>query len=264
MSDLDHAFVHVVSGPQAARFIEEALRQLGRREPVFAMRDWLSDGPLQDIDAGAASRRDWYKRINPELTEEDLQELDESDIWAKVRSSPGDVMIWHGPHPAERLFALRACWHLRDQPQRVYEVDLGVRESDPSFTKIVAVTGPKGALEAWERRANVADVSARAKRWEELRDQPGDWIRALNGENIVQHPVTEYDGALLAACERSDWTDPMTIIGKVSVASPLGFSLLTWRIRELLRAGTLEARGEQIEIGLPAEVRPTPDTCSAT
>jgi hypothetical protein len=230
--------------------------------------DSLSEGPLHDVDAGGALRRDWYKRINPQLSDEDLQLLDDSELWERVRTSSGHVVLWHGPHPVERIVALRACWHLRDQSDRVYEVAISPSgaqwksgQKRPAFHDSIPIAGPSAAIQAWDGLAKVADVPARAKRWEELRDQPGDWIRVLDGADIVALPVTAYDAALVDACEGGDWTEPLKILGKVTTDQPLGFALVTWRIRELHWTGTLEGRGELTEEGLPAEVRP-PRRCS--
>jgi hypothetical protein len=259
-------FLHLASGPQAGEVIEETLRRLGRHEAVIAMRDSFAEGPLGDVDQGAASRVDWYKRINPELPEEELLLLGDSDLWEEVRRSPADVMLWHGPHPVERIFAIRACWHLRERPGRVHEVALppsgrhwrsGRR---PAFYDAIAIGGPNETVPAWDLRAKVTDVSARAKRWEELRAQSGDWIRVLDGEAIVQLPVTAYDAAIVDACADGSWTDSLLLTGRIIADNPIGLSLLTWRIRELLGAGALEGRGERNRIGLPSEVRPVGPT----
>jgi hypothetical protein len=246
-------FVHLVSGEQPARFLREALQKLGRGELVLVPRDWLSEGPLQDVDAGAASRRDWYRRIGAELPEEGLEELDDAEVWTTLSRSACRVMLWHGPHAAERILALRACWHLRDEPERVCEVALVAGSRSPAFYGMVGMVAPKGLIDAWELRANVADVPARAKRWEELRDEPGDWLRVLEGEEMRRLPVTAYDEHLIAACA-DGWTQSILTLAKVLACNPVGYSLLRWRIRELIAAGRLEARGERTEHGLPAEV----------
>lgn len=222
------------------------------------MRDSFTEGPLGDVDAGAASRTEWYRRINPEL-----EELpgDDADVWEWVHATSAGVVLWHGPHPVERIFAVRACWHLRDEPERVYEVALsptgrqwrGVER--PAFYDAIAIAGSKATIPAWDQRAKVIDVSERAKRWEELRDQPGDLIRVLDGEAIVALPVTAFDDAIVKACS-GEWTDSLRLTGRIIAENPLGLSLLTWRIRELLRSGTLEGRGDRNRIGLPTEVHP--------
>ena len=164
--------------------------------------------------------------------------LDDSDIWARVRGSDVDVMLWHGPHPAERIFALRACWHLRDRPERLHEVALHA-------------TGAKwrGGI----ARTRVSDVAARAKRWEELRSKSGDWIRALDGDDIIELPLTAFDDAILA--EARTWTESKKVLGMILASNAIGFALLTWRIRELVRDGSLESRGGANDFGLPAELR---------
>jgi hypothetical protein len=258
----DREFVHLASCEEAAEIVEKTLKQLGRDEVVVPMEDTFAEGPLGDVDEGGASRSAWYRRIHPELPAEDLPG-DDSDLWNEVRARSADAMLWHGPHPIERLFALRACWHLRDEPERVYEVALsatgerwrGGRER-PAFYDAVAIAGRKVTVRAWALRAKVADVAERARRWETLRAKPGDWIRLLDGETIVQLPVTAFDSAVMDACKGGDWTPAGTVLGTLFARNPIGYSFLTWRIRELLGAGKLEGRGERTRFGLPAELRP--------
>jgi hypothetical protein len=83
----------------------------------------------------------------------------------------------------------------------------------------------------------VIDVADRAKRWEELRGEPGDWIRVLDGEAVVSLPVTAFDAAIVETCGQG-WMDSLRLAGRIIAENPIGFSLLTWRIRELLRAGS--------------------------
>jgi hypothetical protein len=257
----DQAFIHLASGEQAAAVVEETLRQLDRHETVIAMVDAFTEGPLSDVDSGAELRTEWYKRLQPELAADELPG-DDSDLWEEVRASSENVMLWHGPHPIERIFALRACWQLRDMPERLYEVVLaatgqrwrGGRER-PAFYDAVPIAGPTATVPAWSQRTKVIDVSERAERWENLRSEPGEWIRVLDGETIRRLPVTAFDTDLVDACRLGEWTASRLVVGRIIAAHPIGLSLLAWRVRELLRTGKLEGRGEDGQIGLPAELR---------
>jgi hypothetical protein len=255
----EQEFLHLVAVEEEVHHLQETLRRLERSETVIGFRDSYAEGPLSDVDAGAASRIEWYKRIWPDPTDAPRED---SDLWEQVYASPAKVMLWHGPIPVERIFALRACWHLRHSPERVYEVALpatgrlwrrGVAR--PAFYDAVGVVGPDGLTAAWEGRTKVTDVSARAKRWEELRDQPGDSIRALEGETLVRLPLTAYDDAIVKACNPGQWTASKRVVGRVLADHPIGLALVTWRVREIIRDGALEGRGGSNDICLPAEVR---------
>lgn len=257
------SFLHLASGDSGAGAIRETVRRLGRDEVVIGMRDTYAVGPLGDVDEGAASRLEWWSRLEGKpLDPADAHALDDREIWAQVRAASSDVMLWHGPHPVERIFAVRACWHLRDQPDRVHEVALtesgrqwkgGIPR--PAFYDAVAIVGPNETCPAWGRRAKVPDVAARARQWEELKARPGDWIRYLVGDNIVHRPVTACDAALVQACTTGEWTQSSFVVGRVLAYNPVSDKLLYWRVRELLRAGTLEGRGDENRVGLPREVR---------
>jgi hypothetical protein len=171
-------------------------------------------------------------------------------------------VLWHGPHALERIFALRACWHLRDQAQRVHEV--AVQPSGamwgnvarPAFYDAVPVTSPDELAVAWSQRAKVVDVEERARRWEALRDRDGEWIRVLDDEAIVHLPITAYDAELSRACRNGDWTQTRRVLGMLLADHGVSTELVCWRVRELVRTGAMEGRGVDAEMKLPSEVRP--------
>jgi hypothetical protein len=97
-------FLHVTSDSFTASVIEETLRRLGREEVAIGMRESLAAGPLQDVDSGGALRAAWWTRILGETTP-DVPSFDESDLWARVKQGSEAVVLWHGPHPFERMEA---------------------------------------------------------------------------------------------------------------------------------------------------------------
>jgi hypothetical protein len=248
--------LHLVSDSATQGVIVETLRRLERKEITIGMRESLGAGPLQDVDSDRALRAAWWTRILGE-TCSDVPDFDESDLWSRVRQGSEAVVLWHGPHPFERLFAIRACWYLRDQAERVHEVAMPARARTdlPAFYGAVGIAGPDATTKAWGRLARVQDVLPRARRWEELRNRPGEWIRVLLGEEIVQLPVTTFDDDLVRGCS-GGWTTSLRIVGRMLASNPTSVAVLAWRVRELIRAGALEARGEQNEIGLPVQIRP--------
>jgi hypothetical protein len=249
--------IHLTAGEQARRNVEHTLDELNVREEVVAIEnDALSEGPLVDIDGDGSCRVDWYKRIS-----NDARAPNNTDAWRRVEGTSEDVVLWHGPHVNERMFVLRACWHLRARSSGVYEV---ARERThgrwgkveyPAFYDAVALARSDVLRAAWEkRRAIDDDVLARAKRWEELRSEPGDRVRLLQSDDtIVSVPVTAFDERLLATA--NEWTSSERVIGRVLGKNALGLAFLTWRTRELVRTGRMMARGELNRIGLQAEMR---------
>jgi hypothetical protein len=201
---------------------------------------------------------EWYKRIEADIDDAALSSfIDDADIWARVRNSDVDVVLWHGPHPNERIFALRACWHLRDRADRLHEVARPARKFPsgipPQFYDMVSISDPDVLVKAWKTRSRVADVATRAKRWEALRDESGDCVRVLDDDEIVRLPLTAFDGLILG--DARTWTESQKVLGTILAGNAIGFAFLRWRIRELLRDGSLESRGEMNRLGLPTDVR---------
>jgi hypothetical protein len=254
-------FLHIASCESAGGVIEETLRRLGRDEVVLHGADTFAEGPIHDVDNGARARVEWWSRVYGEpLADDDARELDDSDLWARIRAALENKILWHGPHPMERLFALRACWQLRDQPDQVYEVAIPPSGAEwpsgsrPAFYDSVPIGGIDATVRAWERRAKVTDVASRAKRWDELRANSTEGIRVLEGDEIVERPLTAHDQDLITACH-GHWTDSIRVVALVLSQTPTGDALLFWRVRELLREGTLKGRGPLNRVGLPSEVR---------
>ncbi|MBI2392162.1 MAG: DUF1835 domain-containing protein [Deltaproteobacteria bacterium] len=252
-----NAFIHLVSGESAGGVVRETLRKLKRREELVVIRDALNVGPLADVDAGGAARIEWWNRVySKQLPPRETRKLDESAAFHRLAATDTSVVVWHGPHPSERLVLLRACWYLRDAPERTFEVESPPLQSRnlPPFYGSIAIASRDTAERLWEHRRHVADVDARAAEWQRVRATPGDWFRVLEGERLVDVPVTSLDSELVNACS-AEWTSPSRVIGTVLVDHPIGDRVLAWRVRELLRAGLIEGRGEGPHSGLPAEVR---------
>lgn len=253
---LDKTYVHLVVDDNTANLLRETLLVLGRNEEVIAVSDALAMGPLTDVDEGARSRFEWWARLGVQ----DLQELenyvDDRAIWDALRTDPRDVMLWSSAHPDEHLFALRACWHLRDYPTRIHEVvmtnKLYPRVSD-AFARL-GIMGPKAGVAHWSDRSRIVDVKERANRWEAIRSREGDWLRELRDGQIVHLGVDAHDEKLVMACSK-DWTDSIRAVGGVIAELPVGLSLLTWRIHTLVRDGVLEARGPTNRLGMPSELK---------
>ncbi len=256
----EEAFLHLGSVQAAADVISEGLRRLGRDEPVIGWPDNLTEGPLRDVDENGALRGGWYQKLHGTAAEEEGTWFASPGIWDQVVSSSANVVIWHGDHPMDRLFALRACWHLRSEPERVFEVVIPphlLRSGELGHPggRSVAVRGPDIVAAEWERRRKVTDVSERAGLWEKLRDREGEWVRVLDGEDIVELPVTCFDGQLTAECGEGGWRASLSVVATLLATTTAGYDLIIWRLRQLVLDGILEARGPQNQVALPEELR---------
>lgn len=247
------SFVHLAPGSLAAERLREVLHLLGRQDEVRHGTDHYAVGPLHDVDSGAHRRAAWWVNV---LGEEEGPCADD-EIWEHARASSSTVVLWHGPHPSEYLFMLRACWLLRACAERVHEVALPPYRGAclPAFYGALAITQAEQVAAHWSARTQITDLSVRARAWERLRDQPGAWIRVIEQGEIRTLPESTHDEDLLRAC--ADWTDSRLVVATVLADTPVGDPFLFWRLRLLLAAGRLEGRGEDRpnDVGVPAELR---------
>lgn len=241
--------------------MREALKTLERKERVVHAVDGLGIGPLQDIDDGATSRVAWCAKLEGKSRpHEMLVNSTNSQLWSFLTGAKNPIVVWHSPFPSERLVALRLCWRLRKQPQRVYEVKLprGDNPRLPAFYGAVGIVGPAKLAAAWATHRRIRDVAGRAKRWAAIRSRRGEWIRHLAGDRVVHLPITAYDDKLVDACGEG-WSSSSLVLARVLAYVPAGDAILRWRVRELLRMGHLEGKGPPSDLGLPKEVRVVPN-----
>jgi hypothetical protein len=231
----------------AAGNVHRALALLGRKEDVLHSADAYDVGPLHDIDQGGEGRARWWEdvlRKRPVMSDE---------CWSRALGS--EVVIWHGPHPSEHLFMLRACSKLRGATLREVVLPAPDRGGLAAFYGAVAYVEAKEVAAHWGALATIDDAEARAERWVQLRDYRDASIRLLEDGAIHLYPETTYDDALLKGCQLSQWTKTSRVIGNVlGRAAPVGDLFLAWRLRRMLEAGTLEGRGSG-PFGMAEEVR---------
>ncbi len=262
------AFVHLTSSATARDHVEELLETLGRNERVVDLPDDMpNEGPLHDIDNDGPSRAAWRKRIlGAEAEARPPGEFEDMPLWRSIVGDDVNVVLWHGPHPAERILSLRGCWHLRGQACRVHEVGLRSKASSwpsgegrPEFYDSVSLASRDELARGLAAcvRVSADEVVRRAVQWESVRDVPGDWIHHLDGEDLVKRPVTVYDDEVVAACG-SDWTRARRVLALVLAQNPTGLWLLRWRIRVLVEAAVLESRADESDTAFPEQLRMKP------
>jgi hypothetical protein len=232
------------------------MRLVGREDDVEYFSDDLTVGPIYDVDRGAASRVTWWHRVDSDQVWRIPQGLDDAPIWRRIVNDERNVVLWYGPHPVEHIYALRACWRLRRSPSRIYEVNLPPHSNPrlPAFYGAAGIVGPKGVASAWPNLRRVRNVERRAAQWVDLRSERGKGFRELRRNRIVERPIEAHDQDFVAACA-DGWTSSTLVVARVLSQVPTGDAVLTWRVRELLKAGALEGRGRRTRLRLPNEIR---------
>ncbi|HTJ92486.1 MAG TPA: DUF1835 domain-containing protein [Pararobbsia sp.] len=247
------SYLHVVNGDSAAEVLGHALTAAGLDEPVICLPDDLAIGPLGQIDDTPSTRARFWQSVlgtdDPELTE--AFEAEAASI-AALAESDAEVVVWHGRSAGDQLTLRRVAFHLRATPERFNEVGLTVHELDPAHLgpggqTAVALYSPD-ILRA--RLPAVAPVSVLrmtrlALEWQELKYVNSD-IRRLYTDTFVGAGFAEID-ALIIEHLGDDWQTLNRFVGSIMVANT-GFyatdTLVDWRIRSLVNAGTVTVRGE--------------------
>lgn len=243
--------LHLAFDQPSARSISDALAIMRRPEPVIALVDNLSYGPIRDQTL--ARRRDFYD-------EEWAYELD-TDFWADVArfwadATVGDhVVAWFSSRCVRELTGLMQLVHLRTAPVSFVNVaDLVVSESerDALVSSSMAFVSPReivsrGLIDL-ATQADAETLEKLRTQWGRLRAEDAP-LRILTREGIQSVAITYFDDTLLAHTTK-EWSSCARIVGDAHYA--IGQSrfdqttdgFLWTRLRALIASGLLEASGD--------------------
>ncbi len=220
--------LHVTFHPSARGSLRQALEQLGRREPVLALMDDLSLGPLAPTSLQVRSA--WYHEelgtglgfypADTPAQDADLIASVAAD-WARIEDPATEVVAWFS-----RASAHEYCGYLevlrRRRPGGLQVVDItGCRglELDgeiqwPSFASV----HHRFILELGlvDRIAPPIDAAADQDRWAHLAASPHP-LRVIRGGALVAVPVATYDEAFAAAIGTS-WRPMRSAWGRATLA----------------------------------------------
>jgi hypothetical protein len=272
--------IHLTNGDVAADSLRAALQQAGRDERVQALRDDLAVGPLRGVDDTPGVRAEFWQRVTDGTRRDGaprdlLREFaDEAAALEQITADTSQVVLWHGESAADQLTLRRACYHLRNSPQRLNEVRLSIRDiTDPgAFAHSRADHATSVGMFAPEvlqtRLPDVAPISVLrisrlALEWQEVKQANGE-TRRWRDNTFTSGAFADLDVLILE--QASDAWQPASCIGAQLMSTELGFlvsdSIVLWRLRELAASGRVCLRGDAS--GWRAlELRAALSTCSS-
>ncbi|MBN3858392.1 DUF1835 domain-containing protein [Paraburkholderia sp. Ac-20340] len=258
--------IHLIHGEPAAAALRQALLAREAACPtaaqsasqVIALADDLTVGPLRDIDEaanpGAAQRAAFWQRVDGECNEAGvLHTLAQQDCTALAALEAGNanVVIWHTPDAADQLALRRACYRLRNAPQRLNEVRLTAAD--------LAGSPDEAAARLQARVPDAAPISVLritrlALEWQEAKFANGE-TRRWRDNTFTSGTLADLDTQILdilgeaapPAAASAPWLACDTL-GAALVRGGAGFTVgepvVLWRLRELAAAGELRLRDD--------------------
>jgi hypothetical protein len=272
-NELSMTTIHLIHGEPAAAALRQALqaREASRHpgvapapspaDRVIALADDLTVGPLRDIDEasdpGAAQRAAFWQRVGglPEtLAHDDCVAL------TALEAADAHVVIWHTHAAADQLALRRACYRLRNAPQRLNEVRLAAgdlagppdtaaarlqaRLPDAAPISVLRIT--RLALEWQEAKF----ANGETRRWRDNTFTSATWadLDALILETLATACSPNAANAGSAASTTSASWLACDTLGAALVRGGTGFTVgepaVLWRLRELAAAGELRLRDD--------------------
>ncbi|PRX34678.1 uncharacterized protein DUF3658 [Paraburkholderia sp. BL18I3N2] len=249
--------IHLTNGDVAAESLRTALRDAGRDERVHALRDDLAVGPLRGIDDAPDVRADFWDRMSADTKRDFLREFrEQAAALENVARGEANLVVWHGESASDQLMLRRVCYHLRNNPQRLNEVRLSIRDlTDPGAwahsrkdrATSVGMFAPAVLQSRLPDAApiSVLRISRLALEWQEVKHANGE-TRRWRDNTFTSGSFAELD-ALILEQVTEHWQPAARVAAELMVAE-LGFlvsdTVVLWRFRELAATRRIKLRGD--------------------
>ena len=247
---MSEATLHIVIGDSAGGSLRQALKAAGQKAQVIAICDDLSFGPIDPPNPEL--RATWAERELGFTNDEGRWLAEAAAFWASALSASGRRMIWVARRSAyEYAGFLELLWRLGDKPCEVVDLtDIEIDWRDGTRSPLRGT----GELHAdhirenalWDRAAPLAPAARERYRemWRKLRAENAPF-RIVADQDLVSAPISFFD-ELLLSCTGTEWQKTACVIGEAiaKYEASVGDLVLLGRIRALVAAGSLEARGD--------------------
>jgi len=247
---MSEAVAHIVIGDSAGGSLRKALGEAGQDAEVIVIRDDLSIGPIDPPDAKL--RIAWVRQELSFPQEECRWLAKATAFWDSALSASGRRVIWVVRRAAHEYAGfLELLWRLGDEPCEVIDLtDLNMVWRDGTRSSILSM----GELHHnrirenafWDRATPLAPTARARYRemWRKLRAENAPF-RVVADQDLVSAPISFFD-ELLLSCTGTDWQKTARVIGDAigKYEGRVGDLVLLGRVRTLVAAGALEARGD--------------------
>jgi hypothetical protein len=275
--------LHIVFGQSSVPVLQEAVAMDEKMSgEILCFEDDLSVGPLFILDTkeGRAGRRQFWQQlagIEPQLAMEgmtappDAEETDDAarfrTLKARLKEDPElEVWIWAGQNARDVCGYYWLVSQLYDFAGRIHIIYLNnlpfLNEKGAIFypTHLHQIL-PKEFLKAKKlaRPVSLAEYELDGDEWRRLMNESAGVRLLEGGKKLKGEPTLFYDKELLAQSGNEfvkAWRVVQQVTGKLKY--PVMDQFLGWRLKELIREGKLESRGDlktirDFEVKLPGE-----------
>ncbi|MFX1705279.1 DUF1835 domain-containing protein [Chitinophaga sp. CC14] len=284
--------IHIVFGQSSVPVLGEAIAMDEKMSgEIRCFEDDLSVGPLFILDTkeGRAGRRLFWQQLagiepaalaagEEPAAEEVTGDPDDADLFkslkAQLKEDPEqEVWIWAGQNARDVCGYYWLVSQLYDFAGRIHIIYLN---NLPFLNEKGAVFYPTHLHQILPKEFLKAKKLARAISLAEYELDGDEWYRLMNenagirllegGKKIKGEPTLFYDKELLAQSGKEfvkAWRVVQQVTGKLKY--PVMDQFLGWRLKELIREGKLESRGDlktirDFEVKLPGETIENPTT----
>lgn len=224
---------------------------------VISLKDDLRVGPLAGIntETGYVKRSEWWSIIT-EMCEDrehvdsfygDLKKMKRIKILLEENKI---ICIWYGTCLMDKLMMARLLHFIDPTPKNIFVVPV----SDHTVTNIsgrqfvpetLGVMNPEQIVELdpYLRPITQAEINEASALWKQAESNNAT-MRVLNGIIVEMQQDSYFDSALLVNCT-NEFQKSARVVGETLVDTGFYVSdtILSWRLKELVRQNKLEAKG---------------------
>ncbi len=249
-----HETLHIVFSPVTAGFVGGALRQVGRNDAVVFLLDSFEIGPINSSDP---ERRQIWCESQSGFDKWNWPRIDAHIFWQEALAPEYRRKIVWLLRRSSHDYAgfLEWLWRIGDAPCDVVDVsDVQLHYPGHGDYPILTLSGltddvilTAGLLESAVELLP-EDRKEHRELWGRLRAEDAP-LRPVTSEGFVSGPISYFDDMLLSHVSREWGSAEIPVIEATCHFVDLGLwqadmSFLAARVRALVLAGTIEARGD--------------------
>ena len=242
--------LHILFSASAAGTLKQVLNVRGSRDEVVGLADCLAMGPIAagDPDARAA----WFDAHVPERLSWGWIADSARDFLSAIRAWPGERLVWIAPRSACEQCGLQWLFEqvagAAAGPTIIADAPLsgGWRDAPPLGLGELPAELVAGLLDRAPRR-DWPGARASGDVWRRLRGEDG--LLRIVERGALRTVAGDHFDALLLGPRSGEWRKWSLVAGDAMTEAMerghhMGDAFYLWRLRELVRLGRMECRGE--------------------
>lgn len=243
--------LHFIAGFSSFYSLKEAFKQ-SEKDIVCPLFDYLTMGPLNNIDKNLNKRIEYFKKIYSITKQIDEFSFIRGEIGLnsliKYSNTNDNIYYYFCENNTNEMLYLRAiCYYFKDKNLNLINLNKTLNNKDIISSAQIEPNILK-RLTKLSKIIKIEDHKILAKQWEDLLKK-SDVFRLILNNKIVSQDSSYFDNLIIDNCKTSFYS-AAKICGKTlgQLNIELSDLFINYRIRYLINNGTLIAKEENTQL----------------